>query len=56
MLVARLADPGHDGQEHPDQKDADGRQRQSEAWQSLLEGRESDERRVGELREEGTGT
>ena len=32
------------------------RQRQSEAWQSLLEGRESDERRVGELREEGTGT
>ena len=31
-------------------------QRQSEAWQSLLEGRESDERRVGELREEGTGT
>ncbi|MBT0626628.1 hypothetical protein KIH32_22195 [Pseudomonas fluorescens] len=32
------------------------RQRQCEAWQSLLEGRESDERRVGELREEGTGT
>lgn len=32
------------------------RQRQSEAWQRLLEGRESDERRVGELREEGTGT
>ena len=32
------------------------RQRQSEAWQSLLQGRESDERRVGELREEGTGT
>ncbi|MCJ7958290.1 MAG: hypothetical protein MUW57_17520 [Pseudomonas sp.] len=32
------------------------RQRQSEAWQSLLQGRESDECRVGELREEGTGT
>ncbi|MCU1777623.1 hypothetical protein NTD89_11395 [Pseudomonas sp. 14P_5.3_Bac1] len=32
------------------------RQRQSEAWQSLLQGRESDERRVGELREEGSGT
>ncbi|MFP3701923.1 hypothetical protein SB758_41255, partial [Burkholderia sp. SIMBA_013] len=30
------------------------RQRQSDAWQSLLEGRESDERRVGELRDEGT--
>ena len=32
------------------------RQRQSDAWQSLLEGRESDERRVGELRDEGVGT
>ncbi|NWN62625.1 hypothetical protein [Pseudomonas allii] len=32
------------------------RQRQSDAWQSLLEGRESAERRVGELRDEGTGT
>ncbi|MGR3889454.1 hypothetical protein [Pseudomonas sp. 1152_12] len=32
------------------------RQRQCEAWQSLLDGRESDERRVGELRDEGTGT
>ncbi|KAF1019972.1 MAG: hypothetical protein GAK37_03636 [Pseudomonas sp.] len=32
------------------------RQRQSDAWQSLLEGRESSERRVGELREEsGSG-
>ncbi|MGY2288504.1 hypothetical protein ACW9H6_01225 [Pseudomonas sp. SDO528_S397] len=28
------------------------RQRQSDAWQSLLEGRESHERRAGELREE----
>lgn len=32
------------------------RQRQSDAWQSLLDGRESHERRVGELRDEGTGT
>jgi hypothetical protein len=33
------------------------RQRQSDAWQSLLDGRESSERRAGELREEqGTGT
>ena len=33
-----------------------GRKRQSDAGQSLLEGRESDERRVGELRDEGVGT
>lgn len=33
------------------------RQRQSDAWQSLLDGRESSERRVGELRDEqGIGT
>ncbi|ANF86857.1 hypothetical protein A7J50_3480 [Pseudomonas antarctica] len=32
------------------------RQRQSDAWQSLLDGRESDERRIGELRDEGVGT
>lgn len=32
------------------------RQRQSDAWQSLLDGRERAERRLGELRDEGIGT